>query len=171
MASPLPNRSIRVAPEHADVIASVLGLLRNGRAEEVRAAVQTLQSGEAAPVGPFRSAQAALDFLLGRIVAAAHPQAVWLFGSRARGDAGPDSDFDLMAIFPDGDGLAAHRSAMADAVTGAGVGVDITACTVADFEAFSETPGSLIQQVHAEGREVYASPDERRRRRAAEEGS
>ncbi|MGO9008844.1 MAG: nucleotidyltransferase domain-containing protein [Bryobacteraceae bacterium] len=30
-----------------------------------------------------------------------HPLRIYLFGSAARGDAGPDSDYDLMVILPD----------------------------------------------------------------------
>ena len=30
-----------------------------------------------------------------------HPVRIYLFGSAARGDAGPDSDYDLMVILPD----------------------------------------------------------------------
>jgi predicted nucleotidyltransferase len=31
-----------------------------------------------------------------------HPEQVWLFGSRARGEARVDSDWDFMAVLPDG---------------------------------------------------------------------
>lgn len=30
-----------------------------------------------------------------------HPRAIWLFGSRARGDARPESDWDLLVSLPD----------------------------------------------------------------------
>lgn len=30
-----------------------------------------------------------------------HPRAIWLFGSRARGEAGPESDWDLLVSLPD----------------------------------------------------------------------
>jgi hypothetical protein len=36
-----------------------------------------------------------------RLVEAYHPERIYLFGSKARGDAGPDSDFDLMVIVSD----------------------------------------------------------------------
>ncbi len=39
--------------------------------------------------------------LLDRVVAYFHPCRVILFGSRARGEAGPDSDFDLLVIVDD----------------------------------------------------------------------
>jgi predicted nucleotidyltransferase len=39
--------------------------------------------------------------LLDRVVAYFHPRRVILFGSQARGEAGPDSDFDLLVILDD----------------------------------------------------------------------
>jgi predicted nucleotidyltransferase len=39
--------------------------------------------------------------MVARIVEVLHPAQIWLFGSRARGEARPDSDWDLMAILPD----------------------------------------------------------------------
>jgi uncharacterized protein len=164
MAAPLPNRSVRVAPEHGDVLNSVLALLRAGREDEVRAALRDIEHDDGHPVGPFRNAKAALGIVLGRLVATAHPQAIWLFGSRARGDHRPDSDFDLLALFNDDEDLDNKRNAMADAVAGIGVGVDLTACTIGEFEQFRDTAGSLIRTVHAEGHGVYLSPSARRQR-------
>jgi predicted nucleotidyltransferase len=108
-----------------------------------------------------------VKYLLGRMVAAAHPQAIWLFGSRAGGDARPDSDFDLLAVFPDDDALDldTRRHQLADAVMGAGIGTDIAVCTASEFAACHDMAGSLIRTVHEPGREVYAAPAERRRRR------
>lgn len=166
----LPNRSIRLDPAHKDILDAVLDLLRTGRAEEVRQALDRLQSAsEQTPVGPFRSAQAALDFLVGRLVYAAHPQSIWLFGSRAGEQAPPGSDFDLMAVLPDDDpqDVDTRRRQMAEAVVGCGVGVDIAACAASDFRAFRHAAGSLIRTVHEQGREIYVSRAERRRRRAA----
>ena len=42
-----------------------------------------------------------LQRLLDRIVPALEPEAVYLFGSRARGDFHEDSDYDLLVIVPD----------------------------------------------------------------------
>lgn len=166
----LPNRSVRIDPAHGDILTAVLGLLRQGRADEVRAALAALAAAPGQrPVGPFRGAPAALDFLVGRMVAAARPQAIWLFGSRARGDARADSDFDLMAVFPDDDAVdvETRRAQLAEAVAGAGVGVDVAACRESDFRALRTAAGSLIRSVHEQGREVYVCRAERRRRAAA----
>jgi predicted nucleotidyltransferase len=39
--------------------------------------------------------------LLVRIVEAWHPYQIWLFGSRARGEANEESDWDLLVVVPD----------------------------------------------------------------------
>lgn len=36
-----------------------------------------------------------------RLVKLYHPERIYLFGSAARGDAGPDSDYDFMVVVPD----------------------------------------------------------------------
>jgi predicted nucleotidyltransferase len=35
-----------------------------------------------------------------RLIEALHPERIYLFGSRARGDAGHESDYDLMVVVP-----------------------------------------------------------------------
>jgi predicted nucleotidyltransferase len=42
-----------------------------------------------------------LQMLLTRIEEKYHAEQVWLFGGRARGDAGPSSDWDLFVVVPD----------------------------------------------------------------------
>ena len=44
---------------------------------------------------------AKLDRIVKQIVAKVDPVAIYLFGSRARGDANEDSDYDLMVVMPD----------------------------------------------------------------------
>lgn len=39
--------------------------------------------------------------MIARIVEVLHPEQVWLFGSRVRGEARADSDWDFMAILAD----------------------------------------------------------------------
>jgi hypothetical protein len=55
----------------------------------------------------------ALAELAGRLVEAYVPERVYLFGSKARGDAGPDSDYDLMVIVPDDAPAERRRSRLA----------------------------------------------------------
>lgn len=43
-----------------------------------------------------------LSEIVRRLVAAYEPERIYLFGSKARGDEGPDSDYDLLVVVPDG---------------------------------------------------------------------
>lgn len=50
---------------------------------------------------PRRPVPAALTELVAAVDRSLGPAEFWLFGSRARGDAGPDSDWDILAVLPD----------------------------------------------------------------------
>ncbi len=50
---------------------------------------------------PSIQAPAELLTLLDSVTATLNPVEIWLFGSRARGDERPDSDWDLLAALPD----------------------------------------------------------------------
>src|SRR5712692_19734 len=62
--------------------------------EQFRAALRGLPAARAVPPSELRS-------LLARIEAVYHPLEVWLFGSRARGETHPQSDWDLMVVVSD----------------------------------------------------------------------
>src|SRR5712691_6367504 len=89
----LSGRSMRVRAEHREVLQAVAQLLRSGKESTLR---KLLDDARARPVGPFRNEAAALAFLRDRLVCALKPRAIWHFGSRARGTAREDSDFDLL---------------------------------------------------------------------------
>lgn len=96
--------------------------------------------------------------LLTRIVDVWHPVAVWLFGSRARGDARDGSDWDLAVVLPDDapdrmlDPIEARR-----AVRSLRLPVDVIPVRRADFEEGRLYFGSLAQIIVHEGRLVYAA--------------
>src|ERR1035437_10364586 len=64
-----------------------------------------------------------------RLVAVYHPEAVYLFGSHARGDVGPDSDYDVLVVVPDDAPPELQHSGPAyDALWGVGTAVDVLVC-------------------------------------------
>lgn len=97
-----------------------------------------------------------LQTLLTRIQEAYHPLQVWLFGSRARGDSRPDSDWDLFVVVPDHtpeeelDLLRAWQLQV-----GSGVSADIIPCRVSEFHQASDTVNTLSYVVAQEGVLVY----------------
>ncbi len=149
----LPVQSIRAASEHRDVLQAVADLLRQGREQDVR---HLLDDASARSVGPFRSEAAATAFLRDRLVASLRPRMVWLFGSRARGDARPDSDFDLLVVLPDGlPEAACTPKAVAAPLVACGLPFDVVPCTWAAFIADRAVDGTLVNRVVTEGRLLY----------------
>ena len=55
----------------------------------------------------------ALAEVVRRLVEAYRPECIYLFGSVARGDAGPDSDYDLLVVVPDDAAQERRRSRLA----------------------------------------------------------
>lgn len=88
------------------------------------------------------------------------PLAIYLFGSKARGDAGPDSDYDLLVIVPDDAsserrrGRLAHETLWRFGTTGA---VDAVVCTQSYFDARRHLKASLPGTVLREGTLLHAA--------------
>ena len=109
-------------------------------------------------IGPFRSEEAVLSFLVGRLKAALRPVAIILFGSRAVGTGRQDSDFDLLLILPDEDSGPPDYFAAYAPVAGCGVGVDVIPCRLDDFETDRHRAGTIAHAADSEGRLLYARP-------------
>ena len=95
---------------------------------------------------------APINLLLARIEAQCHPEQVWLFGSRARGDERPGSDWDLFVVVPDdtGDDVLDLRF-LWRLTRGAGVPVDLIACRASEFREACDTVNTLSYVVANEG--------------------
>ena len=94
--------------------------------------------------------------LLQRIVETMHPEQIWLFGSRAHGNARPDSDWDLLVVVPDGtpdDELEPHI--VWQKVMNLGIPADVIAVRRQDFVDFGSVAGSLSHEVRSNGVAVY----------------
>lgn len=99
-----------------------------------------------------------LKKVLDRIVPALHPEAVYLFGSRARGTSRGDSDYDLLAVMPDDAPPEKLNMLTAfEATNGLGVAVEVIPCRRSVFERKKLVPGTLSRTVWSEGRLVYGS--------------
>ena len=92
-----------------------------------------------------------------RLVAAAKPSKIILFGSYARGDATEDSDLDLMVIAPGEvnkfDEMVRLRNVMGDM----GVGVDLLVYSDQEASRRSQVPGTVLHRAFKEGRVMYDS--------------
>jgi hypothetical protein len=154
---PNPVTSVRVAREHRDLLKRVVALLNAGQAETVRRLLE--QDGEP-PLGPYRSADAAIADAVHRLVAQLDPDEIWLFGSRARGDHRPDSDIDLLVVLPDG--LDRERCTLRAArrpLLGGGAPVDVLPVARRAFDTDPTALGGLVGIARAEGRRLYRRHD------------
>jgi predicted nucleotidyltransferase len=86
------------------------------------------------------------------------PYRIYLFGSRARGDAGTDSDYDLMVVVRDDMPVPLRRPGVAyRALRGTGVAADILVWTQGAFESRLSLRASLPATVVEEGMLLYES--------------
>lgn len=93
-----------------------------------------------------------------RLVQAYEPERIYLFGSYARGQAGPDSDYDLMVVVPDSAPPERRRSRLAyQALRGTGIAADVLVCTHGYFESRLHVRPSLPATIAREGRQLYAA--------------
>ena len=107
---------------------------------------------------PIFEQEPKLAEIVRRLVVAYQPERIYLFGSVARGDTGPDSDYNLLVIVPDDapperrDGGLAYR-----ALRGVGTAVDAVVCTSQWFHARTHLKASLPGTVLREGKLLYAA--------------
>jgi len=113
--------------------------------------------GRAAPAA-WADEQAVLAEIVRRLVAEIQPERIYLFGSRARGEAGPESDYDLLVVVRErvGPGREMERRANA-ALAGLDVPIDVVILTSADFAWMLGAAASLPATVEREGQLVYAA--------------
>jgi predicted nucleotidyltransferase len=83
---------------------------------------------------------------------------IYLFGSRARGDATPDSDYDLMVIVTDSELPAFRRAQRAyRALQGLGMAKDVLVWTRQEFDRRKHLPASFAATILREGRLLHVA--------------
>lgn len=118
--------------------------------ESTRSEFIAVGSGGRGGAGPVDLAPIA--GLMQRVVARWQPMQVWLFGSRARGDSAPSSDWDLFVIVPDETSEAELDPLVAWRVqSGSGVHADVILCREREFVEDASTPNTLAFDVSHEG--------------------
>jgi len=122
----------------------------NGREleERIRRALPHLPEEEAC----------ALVRILERLIEAYQPERIYLFGSKARGDYGEDSDFDLMVVVPGEASEDRQRSQLAyERLWGTGTAADVLVWTRERFESRTCLRASLPGTIVREGTLLYAA--------------
>ena len=100
----------------------------------------------------------ALAQIVARLIEAYEPERIYLFGSKARGDYGADSDFDVLVVVPDTAPLDRKRSRLAyEVLRGTGTAADVLVWTRGAFESRLHLAASLPATVIREGKLLHAA--------------
>ena len=91
--------------------------------------------------------------LLQRILSNWRPREIWLFGSRARGTAEVDSDWDLLVVVPDELAPVGFDDPMAlwRVKQGSGVRADVLVCRASEFDEDRSTHNTIAYDAAVEG--------------------
>ena len=90
-----------------------------------------------------------------RLVAEASPARVIVFGSVATGDAGPDSDLDLLVLLDQVDDARSESVRLRAALGDLGMPVDVLVMSVDRFEETKQVIGGIAYPAHKYGRVIY----------------
>jgi predicted nucleotidyltransferase len=99
--------------------------------------------------------QDAIAEMVERIVGRFHPERIILFGSHARGTAGPDSDVDLLVVMHANGSKRARAVEIYGLLAGMGVPKDVMVVTPEEFELYRDVPGTVIRTACREGKVLY----------------
>ena len=91
-----------------------------------------------------------------RMVDYYRPQRIYLFGSVARGEGGPDSDLDFCVVLPDDAPASLYRPGVQHALWGVGTAADVVSLPAKDFDLrAAHVKASLPATIVREGRLLY----------------
>lgn len=95
--------------------------------------------------------------LVEKIIQIAHPLRIVLFGSTVRGEAGADSDIDLMVVMPEGTHRRHAAQLLYRNIRGIGIPFDLVVATPSDLEKYKNNLGLIYKTILEEGKEIYAA--------------
>ena len=98
---------------------------------------------------------ALIDDIVCRIVETAQPEKIILFGSRARGDARPNSDFDLLVIKESNEPGYKRDAPLYVALAGLSVEVGVLVYTPEEVAEWAQVPQAFVTTATREGKIVY----------------
>ncbi|MBI4430226.1 MAG: nucleotidyltransferase domain-containing protein [Candidatus Omnitrophica bacterium] len=90
-----------------------------------------------------------------RIVEQFGPEKIILFGSHARGEAGPDSDVDLLVVMPVETSKREKRIEIGVSLSDFGVPLDIVLSTPEEVKIRRKIPGTIERPALREGKVLY----------------
>ena len=97
----------------------------------------------------------AIEEITRRLIAAAHPKKLVLFGSFARGDFGPNSDIDILVIEDSVKSKHAEMVRLRRALRGILFPIDILVVSEFEFKERSHYPSNVYYWASKEGKTLY----------------
>ena len=91
----------------------------------------------------------------GKLVQAAHPKRIILFGSQARGDAAAHSDFDIMVVEEKPADRFAEMVRLNRLIRSFDIAVDLLVVSDEKFQYWRETPGNVYYEAATGGQVLY----------------
>ncbi len=99
--------------------------------------------------------QKKIEEMVRLIVERFHPDQIILFGSYARGEAGPDSDVDLLVVMPVSGSKRKIAVEIDLALAGSGLAKDIIVVTPEEFKRTRNVIGTIVYPAMREGKVMY----------------
>lgn len=99
--------------------------------------------------------QDAIAEMVRRIVSRFNPDKIILFGSHARGEAGPDSDVDLLVVMPVHGSKRQKAIEIDGALADRRIPLDLIVVRPEEFERARDQIGSVLRPAALEGRVLY----------------
>lgn len=93
--------------------------------------------------------------VVNRLVTNFKPNKIILFGSQAKGNADPYSDYDILVICPISNKRRSLMLEMDIALEGLGIARDIVILTPEEFEMDRNIPGTIARPAYLEGKVLY----------------
>ncbi len=90
-----------------------------------------------------------------RIVERGSPERIILYGSHARHEAGPESDVDLLVLFPELNDRRRMVADLYDAVIGTGLPKDIVVATTGEYQRYKDVVNTIHWSAAQDGRVLY----------------
>ena len=105
--------------------------------------------------GPRATDTETLGRLTELLARAAKPKYIILFGSRSRGEASDDSDFDVMVVQSEIANRGAEMVRLGRLLRPLDISVDLLVVSTDRFEYWRDTPGNVYFEAASEGRILY----------------
>jgi len=104
---------------------------------------------------PDLAAQKKIEKMVQRIVERFHPEKIILFGSHARGTAGPDSDVDLLVVMHVQGSRRQKATEIDFSLSDREIPLDLLVVTPEQFDRDRDMIGTVIRPAAREGKVLY----------------